>query len=60
MNHRFSVEDSSGLLNERRRESKRRALTLVALLALASLAQTACGQKGDLYLPDPKPATPAK
>jgi len=60
MNHRFSVEYSSGLLNERRRESKRSALALIALLALVSLTQTACGQKGDLYLPDAKPATPAK
>jgi predicted small lipoprotein YifL len=33
---------------------------LIALLALVSLTQTACGQKGDLYLPDAKPATPAK
>jgi len=60
MNHRFSVKYSTELLNERRRESKRRVLTLVALLALVGLTQTACGQKGDLYLPDAKPATPAK
>jgi hypothetical protein len=60
MNHRFSVEYLSGLLNERRRESKSSALALIALLTLVSLTQTACGQKGDLYLPDAKPATPAK
>ena len=67
MNQRFSTLKSSELLNEARRESKQARLAagdvgrhsgrLLAGLLLLSvvLSLSACGQKGDLYLPDEKP-----
>jgi len=67
MNQRFSTVKSPELLNEARRESKQarhgsmRAgactgrLVANALLLTVAVSLSACGQKGDLYLPDEKP-----
>jgi len=67
MNQRVSTVKSSELLNEARRESKQaqdatsgagmRSGRLLAGAVLLSVvvSLSACGQKGDLYLPDEKP-----
>ena len=49
---RFARGEQAGAPRPMSEPSPPRALLLAALIACGALALAACGQKGDLYLPD--------